>query len=112
MMPWPPSVNHYYERNRSGGVRIGKAGLKYRDAIALLFRGFDTISGPISVDITAHPPDNRRRDLDNLLKCTLDALQKAGVYQDDFQIDRLTVSRACPVKDGRLIVRIENICEM
>lgn len=35
----------------------------------------------------------RRRDIDNLTKCVLDALAHAGVYEDDCQIDDLRVRR-------------------
>lgn len=41
----------------------------------------------------AFPPDRRRRDLDNLQKPTLDAMQHAGVYEDDSQVDLLITRR-------------------
>jgi crossover junction endodeoxyribonuclease RusA len=41
----------------------------------------------------AFPPDRRRRDLDNIQKPVLDALQHAGVYEDDSQIDLLVTRR-------------------
>ena len=47
----------------------------------------------LSVLINAYPPDRRKRDLDNILKSLLDALQHARVYPDDSQIDRLTIIR-------------------
>lgn len=45
------------------------------------------------MEILANPPDNRRRDLDNLLKGTLDSLQHANIYPDDNQIDKLKIER-------------------
>jgi len=54
----------------------------------------------------AFPPDRRRRDLDNLQKSTLDALEHAGLYEDDSQID-LLIARRCEVAPGgKLIVRM------
>jgi crossover junction endodeoxyribonuclease RusA len=50
----------------------------------------------------AFPPDRRRRDLDNLAKPTLDALEHAGVYEDDSQIDLLIIRRRDVVDGGRL----------
>lgn len=51
------------------------------------------LTGRLAVSIRVYPPDKRRRDLDNLMKCLIDALQHAGMYQDDSQIDRLLVTR-------------------
>jgi crossover junction endodeoxyribonuclease RusA len=42
------------------------------------------------------------------LKATLDALTHAGVWEDDSQIDALTITRA-PLVGGMLKVRIEVI---
>jgi crossover junction endodeoxyribonuclease RusA len=54
----------------------------------------------------AFPPDRRRRDLDNLAKPTLDALEHAGVYEDDSQIDLLIIRRQDVVHGGRLEVSV------
>lgn len=53
----------------------------------------------LRVELLVTPPDKRLRDLDNLLKATLDAMQKAAVYDDDSQIDELIVRRQ-PVRKG------------
>lgn len=67
------------------------------------------LSGRIGLWIEARPPDRRMRDLDNLLKSTLDALTKAGVWLDDSQVDRIELVRGCVVKDGKLLVRITDL---
>lgn len=54
----------------------------------------------------AFPPDRRRRDLDNILKCTQDSLAHAGVYKDDSQIDLLTVRRRDLAPGGLINVQI------
>lgn len=94
-LPWPPTVNTYY-RNVQGKTLISAAGRAYRAAVAdqvLVQRGAKQLSGRLEVSIVAHVPDRRRRDLDNLLKGTLDSLTHAGVWVDDEQIDRLTIER-------------------
>jgi crossover junction endodeoxyribonuclease RusA len=56
--------------------------------------------------VVAVAPDNRCRDLDNILKALQDALQDAGVYNDDHQIDDLRVTRTAPQKPGWVDVDI------
>ena len=63
--------------------------------------------GRLYVTITAYQPDNRRRDLDNLPKAILDALQHAGVYEDDSQIDELRIGRGLDKESPRVEVAIE-----
>lgn len=94
-LPWPPTVNHYYRKFR-GRIVVSAKGLAYRNAVAdqvLAQRGAKRFSGRLNVSIVAHMPDKRRRDLDNLLKGTLDSLTHAGVWLDDEQIDRLSIER-------------------
>jgi crossover junction endodeoxyribonuclease RusA len=57
----------------------------------------------------AFPPDRRRRDLDNTLKAVCDSLAHVGVYEDDSQIDVLTVRRAQVVAGGRLDLRVAEL---
>ena len=94
-LPWPPSTNTYY-RNVAGKTLISAAGRDYRKAVAdqvLVQRGAKLYQGRLGVDIVAHVPDKRRRDLDNMLKAVLDSLTHAGVYGDDSQIDQLSIKR-------------------
>lgn len=60
----------------------------------------------LSVTIYAYPPDRRKRDLDNILKCLLDSLEKAQVFVDDSQIDELIIRRVRP-NDGKVVVNIK-----
>jgi crossover junction endodeoxyribonuclease RusA len=95
LMPWPPTGNHAYTVARGRKI-LGDKGRTYRDeAIIEVKRQAkgQSVAGRISVAITAFAPDNRRRDLDNLLKLPLDCLKKAGVIEDDSHIDRLTITR-------------------
>lgn len=106
-LPWPPTVNTYY-RNVNGKTLISEKGRQYRAAVAdqvLIQRGAKQFAGRLAVAIVAHVPDQRRRDLDNLFKGTLDALTHAGVWLDDEQIDSLSIVRG-PIA-GMLKVRVE-----
>lgn len=106
-LPFPPSVNHYY-RNVGPRTLISRDGRRYRKVVEtiLLARGVRRMAGPLHVEIVIHPPDRRCRDIDNILKALLDALQHGGAYHDDSQIVRLYTEKREPAPPGRTIVRI------
>ena len=107
VLPWPPSVNRYW-RSVAGRVLISQEGRAYREAVLaqmMIQRKAETYTGKLVMEIEAWRPDNRVRDLDNLLKATLDALTHAGVYKDDSQIVDLRIFWA-QEKGGMLKVRI------
>lgn len=94
-LPYPPTINHYYVRTNKG-LAIGQKGKWYREqvgflvAVARLPRKF-LGSEKLKVTIRVYTPDHIRRDVDNILKCLLDALTKAKVWGDDKQIFDLRV---------------------
>ena len=65
------------------------------------------LDGRLAVEVEVFPPDNRRRDVDNVFKALLDAMQHGGAYRDDSQIVRLSIEKRKPVEGGKTIVRIE-----
>lgn len=61
----------------------------------------------LSLGVSLHPPDKRRRDIDNPIKILLDSLQRADVFEDDNQIARLLVEKKDIIPEGKVIVTIE-----
>lgn len=111
-LPWPPSVNTYW-RVFNGRAILSAKGREYRTAVlgaVLAMPRRPRCDGRIRVSITAHAPDNRRRDIDNLLKGVLDGLEHAEVYGDDWQVDKLTIERGA-IDRGNPRVVIE-VCEL
>jgi len=106
-LPWPPSVNSYWRTFR-GRMIISKAGREYRQAVASLIQGSWRYTKSVKVTITAYRPDNRKRDLDNLLKATLDSLTYAGIWEDDSQIVDLRIVWG-DIVAGMLKVEIESV---
>ena len=93
-LPYPPSLNHYW-RHVGPRTLISRQGRAFRERVCSLLaaRGVRPLSGPLAVRIRVHPPDARRRDIDNLPKSLLDALQHGGAYYDDSQIESLEIVR-------------------
>ena len=106
-LPYPPSANRIW-RTHKGRTLLSKNARDYRKAVTWCLRTAQAIrlEGRLSVEITVHPPDKRRRDIDNVVKPILDALQYAGLYDDDSQIDRLLVQRSEQVAGGNITVSI------
>ena len=106
-LPFPPSVNHLWRRVGRRTL-LSRGGRAFRQAVqaVLAARGVQPIAGRLAVTIDVHPPDQRRRDLDNALKALLDALQHGGAYHDDAQIDDLHIRRGACVPGGRVCVRL------
>lgn len=105
----PPSVNHYWKAN---GKRryISAEGVAFRALTLPLARqatGGLMLSTRLRLEclIAVRFADNRRRDLDNALKCVLDATAHALQF-DDAQIDRLTIERIPVIKGAGGLTRV------
>lgn len=107
-LPYPPSVNHYWRRVGARTL-ISRAGRAFRERVCSLLaaRRIEPLGGPLAVQIDVFPPDHRRRDIDNLQKALLDALEHGGAYHDDSQIVSLTITKREVVPEGRTRVSIE-----
>ncbi len=112
VLPYPPSVNHYWRHFR-GRTLISRGGRAYRQQVMTQCQGMGgqpPRDGRLALAMDAFPPDRRRRDLDNIQKPVLDAMQHAGVYLDDSQIDLLITRRRQPDKPhGHLAVEIRDV---
>ena len=109
-LPYPPSINHYWRRVGPRTL-ISREGRRFRQRVLAILaaRRIEPLVGPLAVEVDIHPPDNRRRDIDNVQKALLDALQHGGAYEDDSQIVRLTIEKRQSVENGTTIVRIRNL---
>jgi len=109
-LPYPPSVNHYWRRVGDATI-ISREGRRFRKEVFDLLapRQGDRLEGRLAVRILACPPDARRRDLDNIMKALLDALEDGGVYRDDGQIDCLFVERGPIAPRGKVMVQVKEI---
>lgn len=95
IIPWPPTANKYY-RMWQNRMLISSKGRKYKSTVAEVARRAKWKSlgkSRLAIEIILYPPDRRRYDIDNRIKPTLDALEEAGLFDNDEQIDDLHISR-------------------
>lgn len=110
-LPWPPSLNTYWRHCR-GRHYISEKGKAYRQAViqTILQQHLDIkTSARLKISISAHAPDRRRRDLDNLQKAVFDSLVHAGFMLDDEQIDDFRVRRGERINGGCLDIVITEL---
>lgn len=96
-LPWPPTANHIWQHAR----RMNYLSKEYKSFLELTFfsvrsqlpRKHKPLEDEVRVTILLFPPTNRKYDVDNRVKPILDALTKAGVWEDDSQVRTLTVSK-------------------
>ena len=63
----------------------------------------------ISVLLILRPRDKRKIDIDNRIKSVLDALENSGLFDNDYQVDDLRITRGELIKDGCIVVTIEEL---
>lgn len=111
ILPLGPSINHYYQRNRNGGVRISEEGEAFRKEVwaAVKQSGMPKLLGRVCLIVRVFPRDKRTQDIDNRIKATMDALQHAQAFENDSQVDELKVSRGSIVPGGRMEIMVGEI---
>lgn len=112
-LPLPPSANALYIQRGRRRVPTSEY-QRWRRSAGLIVRaasGPDDIippRTPIRVVIAASA--SRRRDLDNIIKPSVDMLQKAGIIADDRMVDRIEALRT-PGSRGTMTVTVERGAE-
>ena len=110
-LPFPPSMNTYWRTFR-GMTVLSKQGREFKAAVAdyvVEYRVPKLGDSKLRVSMVLFPRDKRKIDIDNRIKAVLDALQDAGVFNDDFQVDELSIVRGKTIKGGAIRVLIEQI---
>lgn len=90
VLPYPPSVNHYWIHTKKG-LFVGEKGKEYRIRVNgyVRYRDIPTQEKKLRVTVCQYLPDRRKRDIDNIFKALFDALTYAKVWNDDSQIYEL-----------------------
>ena len=106
-LPLPNSANTHW-RNARGITYISKKGVEFRKLVADYVSEFSIVAPPgrLLVGIDIYPDSKRRMDIDNRIKPLLDALEHAGVMENDSLVDKLVVERKQILKGGKCRVFI------
>lgn len=109
-LPFPPSTNHSHHYG-SGRKFLSKKTKEFREHVQeiVIESKVKKIQGRLSLFLSLFPPDKRKRDIGNYEKQTTDALMNAGLFDDDEQIDLITIVRKEVIKGGKCVVIIEEI---
>lgn len=110
-LPYPPSANLIWRRSKFS-TYMSKEGKAYKEQVAdyIAAENFPKFGdADIKVSMILRPRDKRKRDIDNCLKISIDSLASAGLFDDDFQIQELTIKRGEPISGGLLLVVVELI---
>lgn len=105
-LPWPPSANTYWRKGKHG-IYLGPAGRRFKDEVTTDLHhvhGFD--GALVTVELSLNPPTKRQYDVDNRIKPVLDALQSAGIFNDDSQVQCVSACKAPIIKYGRCVAII------
>lgn len=111
-LPWPPSENEYRRvRPVRGRGRIPVKTDRVREFHAAVARKvflhrIKPPTGRLIVLAECYPPDRRTRDLGNLDKALMDALEKAGAIAGDGDIDDQRFVRRERVRGGKVVVSV------
>ena len=98
-LPVPPSINSYWKPHRGGGIYKTQEAKRYSQGIAnrLYAEGMRPLVGDVRVDIDWFRVPARKgpRDIDNILKCLLDALEGIA-YRNDSQVTQIRATKHPP----------------
>ncbi len=117
VLPMPPSVNALYGQAANGAKFLLPEQRQFRSAVIGIVRGVmrgteeiaAPLAGRLEVRSTYYFANRRRTDVSNREKALLDALEHAGAYHDDCQIDRHVIERIIAAGEERCAVTIVEI---
>jgi crossover junction endodeoxyribonuclease RusA len=119
-LPWPPSVNGYWQpyalpHSRRVVMTLTDSAKIFRSRVIIAIRkAFGRVqlspyTRPVQIDVELRAPDRRLRDVDNHVKGLFDALTHAGVWKDDSLVDVMVVRRGPLIRGGAANVLIASL---
>lgn len=106
-LPLPPSGNNLFLNVRGRGRVPAPKYRAWRDAASAMVLAASVgsrIRGPYALHIRAGRPDNRKRDLDNILKSLSDAIVRGGAVVDDSDCQAIDAKWVSGIEGVRILV--------
>ena len=108
----PMSLNNAYNSNREGRRFLTAKGRFYKNSIAWAAKsamsGRPVFQDPIEIHFQFFYPDNRKRDLDNSIKLTLDSL--VGIcFEDDSEIVKIIAEKKIDKINPHICISIQQL---
>lgn len=108
-LPFPVSVNKMYRNASKGRKKTDRYRVWLRAAMNEIITQrvqwrVPRVPGKINVAIQIERKDNRKRDIDNLIKCCLDVMVEMNVIDDDSNVEALSIAYG-PVTGAQVEVR-------
>ena len=92
-LPYPPSANRLWRNVGRKTLKSEEYRIWERDALtSIMTQRRSRFDGPYTLRIEIGRPDNRARDIDNLIKPLNDILATAGVVRNDADTQRVEAS--------------------
>lgn len=111
-LPWPPSVNRLWRYKGKQVYRDPKYVAWIREAgWVIKSQKLKKISGPFRAEIVLTPPDKRKRDLDNIIKATLDLFQTMEIIENDQLCHHLIVRYDFAATSGSCCVTLSSMSD-
>ena len=103
----PPTINNYYGRTSRTVYKKDKAREWQAQVIEQLCNKWENkpaLTSRLELQIRFVAGNNRKWDIDNRIKPLQDCLERAGVIENDRQIERLSVRREYGTADQTHII--------
>lgn len=98
VLPYPPTVNGLFVEYAGKRIKTrAYASWRVEAGWEIARQGKKSIAGPCAILLQCVAPDNRKRDISNLIKAVEDLLVEMGVIEDDSLVVTVT---AAWVKQG------------
>jgi Holliday junction resolvase RusA-like endonuclease len=106
----PPSMNAYWRsvcRNGRPIVYLSKKGSEFKKALSFIAKSKikEPFKDKVCVFIEYHTTGAVGKDIDNILKPVLDAMNGI-VYVDDKQIEELSVKKITKCRENKLVIKV------